>query len=230
MGKGNILGIIPARGGSKRIPGKNKKLLAGKPLVCYAIEAAIQSLKLTHIVLSTDDEDILKIGRKYPDLTVIKRPLEIAGDEAPAISYVKHALHVLDHEFDLTVIIQPTSPLTSPADIDNTISLLQENVGDSAVSIMKLDHAIHPFKMKTLDGSSLRPFIEDEKGRMAFHELPDIFVRNCSVYVSSMGVINEGRIIGDQCLGYEMPRNRSVDINDPIDFEFAEFLISKYVK
>ncbi len=212
------------------MPGKNKKLLAGKPLVSYAIEAALASKEITHWVLSTDDEDILKIGAAYEDLLCLKRPEEISGDHAPAISYMHHAIKVLDIGFDYTVIIQPTSPFTTGADIDNTIRLLYDSEADSSVSVMKLDHAIHPVKMKTMNGMKLNPFLEKEDGRMAAHELPELYVRNCSVYVSSIENIRQGKIIGDHCLGLVMPRERSIDINDPIDFEFANFIINKYGK
>ena len=222
--------IIPARGGSKRIPGKNKKLLAGKPLVSYAIEAAFQSTEITHLVLSSDDDEILSIGNNYEDLICLKRPVEISGDTAPAISYVQHTLGEIQVDFDYVVIIQPTSPFTTGQDIDNTIQLLTKSNADSSVSVMKLDHAIHPVKLKVLSGDILEPFIEEENGRMASHELPDLYVRNCSVYVSKIAIIKQGNVLGKRCLGYVMPRDRSIDINDPIDFEFASYLIRKYAK
>ena len=141
---------------------------------------------------------------------------------------MQHALSVLEKEYDYTAIIQPTSPFTTGADIDHTIRLLYDSDADSSVSVMKLDHAIHPVKLKTMEGPELKPFLEEENGRMAAHELPELYVRNCSVYVSSMAVIRAGKIIGDKCLGYEMPRERSIDINDPIDFDFAEFILKKH--
>lgn len=222
-----ILGIIPARGGSKRIPGKNKKKLGGKELVRYAIESTLKSKEITDFVLSSDDDDILKIGKEYQNLICLKRPSNISGDLAPAITYVNHAIETFSKEFDIVVIIQPTSPFTLGEDIDNTIKLLYHSDADSSVSIMKLDHAIHPVKLKTLQGFELKPFLEEESGRMAAHELPELFVRNCSVYASKINSIQSGKIIGDKCLGFEMPRERSIDINDPIDFEFAEFIIIK---
>jgi CMP-N,N'-diacetyllegionaminic acid synthase len=223
-----ILGIIPARGGSKRVPGKNKKLLDGKPLIEYVIDAALQSTYIHTIVVSSDDEEILEIVKKYPKLIGLLRPEEISGDEAQAITYVNHALASIDQTFDIIVIIQPSSPLTLASDIDATISMLvNDPMADSAVSVMRLDHAIHPVKLKVMEGSTLKPYLEEEKGRMAAHELPELYVRNCSVYIAKIENIKKGFIIGEQCLGYVMPREKSVDINDPIDFEFAEFLISR---
>lgn len=227
MDKIKILGIIPARGGSKRIPGKNKKKLDGKELVRYAIESTLSSKEITDFVLSSDDDEILKIGEDYQNLICLKRPTNISDDLAPAITYVNHVIETLSKEFDIVVIIQPTSPFTLGEDIDNTIRLLYNSDADSSVSIMKLDHAIHPVKLKTLQNLELKPFLEEESGRMAAHELPELFVRNCSVYASRINSIQSGKIIGDKCLGFEMPRERSLDINDPIDFEFAKFLIIK---
>lgn len=225
--KRNILAIIPARAGSKRIQNKNKKLLFGKELVCYAIEAALASTELTSIAVSSDDDDILYISSKYEGIVLLKRPAEISGDNAPAITYVEHALEELGKGYDIVVIIQPTSPFTTAGDIDDTIHLLYIDGVDSSVSVVKLDHAIHPVKLKVMKGNVLEPYYEPEKGRMAAHELPELYVRNGSVYASKIETIARGNIIGDRCLGFVMPRERSLDINDPIDFEFAEFLMMK---
>lgn len=224
-----ILGIIPARAGSKRIPGKNIKPLLGKPLVAYSIEAALKSKFLTHVAVSSDSAEVLNIAKHYPKVTLINRPSELADDHSPAIDYVKHTLQTLSEKFDLVVILQPSSPLTLPEDIDGTIQLLlQHPEADSSVSVMKLDHAIHPVKLKVKKDDVLLPFLEEENGRMAAHELPELYVRNCAVYVSRSTTVAQGKIIGDHCMGFLMPRERSVDINDPIDLAFAEFLMSKY--
>ena len=229
-----ILGIIPARGGSKRIPGKNTKLFCGRPLIEYIIESSLHSKFLDRIVINSDDEKVLNIGSKYPEIIRIKRPDELSGDKARAIEYVRHTIDVLNQgnneQFDIVVILQPTSPLTTGEDIDNTIQILINAKSDSAVSVMKLNHAIHPVKMKTMEKGRLFPFIEEENGRMAEDELPEIYVRNCSVYASTINTIQQNKIIGDDCRGYLMPSIRSVDINDLLDFEFAEFLMTKQLK
>jgi len=218
-----VLGIIPARAGSKRIPGKNRKLLAGKELVRYSIEAALQARFLTDVVVSSDDPQILKIATEYAGVLALERPSEISGDTALAITFVNHALGEIDKVYDAVAIIQPSSPFTLGSDIDSTINLLSPEV-KSAVSVMKLDHAIHPYKLKVMEGTSLIPYLEEEQGRMAAHEMPDIYVRNGSVYVSTIDLIASGKIIGEVCSGYVMPRERSIDINDELDFKFAEFM------
>lgn len=222
-----ILGIIPARAGSKRLPRKNKLPFQGKPLIKHIIESACKASLLDQLVVNTDDLEILSYKDEFPSVKFLARPKSISGDDAAAIAYVQHTLRELetvDSHFDIVVILQPTSPLTLPEDIDSTIQTLLDSKADSAVSVVKLDHATHPVKMKTLNGNILEPYLEEENGRMAEKDLPEIYVRNCSVYVSKRSVIAEGRIIGDKCLAYVMPRERSVDINDSMDFAFAEFL------
>lgn len=230
--KSKVLAIIPARGGSKRIPNKNKKKLGGKEMIRYAIDAALNSKLLTSIVISSDDEEILDISKTYAEIIPIVRPNDISGDKASAITYVQQAIEYLKDNFarsyDIVVIIQPSSPFTLGCDIDETISLLLDSDdADSSVSVMRLDHAIHPVKLKTLVNNELIPYLEEEKGRMADYDLPELYVRNGSVYVSKIENIKKNKIIGDKCLGYVMPRERSLDINDPIDFDFAEFLIQR---
>jgi CMP-N,N'-diacetyllegionaminic acid synthase len=226
-----ILGIIPARAGSKRLPGKNTKLFDGKPLITYSIASALNSTLITDIAVSSDSEEVLQIASNYQSVKAIKRPAELAGDLSPAIDYVKHAMEQYEKAFDYVVIIQASSPLTHSNDINQTIQLLLNHPeADSSVSVMHLDHAIHPVKLKTMKDNVLLPYWEEENGRMAAHELPELFVRNCAVYVSSKKSLESGKIIGDHCLGYLMPRERSVDINELIDFEFAELLYKKYFK
>ncbi len=227
-----VLGIIPARKGSKRIPNKNWKELNGKPLITYMIEAALSAKSLDKIVVSTDATEVVAVCKKYPSIEVVMRPEQLAGDESPAVDYVKQVLDVLKEKYqesyDMTVILQPTSPLTLGEDIDATVNcLIKDRQADSAVSVVKLNHMVHPYKLKVMKDSVLLPFIEEENGRMAAHELPQVFVRNCAVYVSRVSVIDSNRIIGDHCIGHEMPESRSIDINDPLDFDFAEFLMLK---
>ena len=223
------LGIIPARKGSKRVAGKNTRLLLGVPLVEYAIKACANARRLSKVVVSSDDPAVEEIVKKYYNITFIRRPDELAADESPAIDYVRHALKVVDKEgpFDATVIIQPTSPFVQPEDIDNTVELLERTGTDSAVSVVKIEQMHHPFKLKVLESDRLLPYLADEKGIKAAYELPDVYARNGAVYASKLSTILKGSILGESCAGYVMPFERSIDINYPIDFDFAEFLASK---
>jgi CMP-N,N'-diacetyllegionaminic acid synthase len=222
-----VLGIIPARAGSKRLPGKNTRELGGKPLVAWVIEAARASRRLARLVVSSDDARVLEIARSYDPQLALARPAELASDTSPAIDYVRHALAAAGSGFDAIAILQPSSPLTSPADIDGTLELLEHSGADTAVSVMRLDHAVHPAKLKRFAGDRLVPYLEEERGRMAEHELPEVWVRNCAVYATRLAVIERGVIIGDDCRGYRMPRERSVDINEEIDLQLAGLLLAR---
>lgn len=225
------LGIIPARAGSKRCPRKNVRILGGKPLVAWTIEAALAAHTLDRLVVSSDDPEVLGIAARYDARLPLERPAELATDESLAIEYVHHAIRTLeaagDGPYDAVAIIQPSSPFTQSADIDATVNLLATSGADSAVSVAKVDFMVHPFKLKTMDGDRLLPFLEAESGRMAAHQLPVIFARNGCVYVTRRAALEAGQVIGDDCRGHVMPRERSVDINDEIDLHYAEFLMSR---
>lgn len=200
----------------------------GKPLVTYALEAALAVDLFTTLVVTTDDSSIQAITKTYTDprLVVLQRPEHLSNDQSKAIEYVHHALNKLEGEtdYDIVVIVQVTSPFTTAADIKGTIELLINEGADSAVSVVRLEQAMNPYKMKVMHGNKLLPFGPAENDIMAEHELPEIFVRNGSVYASTLQTFLSGRIIGDDCRGYVMPPERSVDINTELDFRFAQFL------
>ena len=228
----NVLAIVPARGASKRVPRKNLRTLGGKSLTARAVEACLGAQSLGRIVISSDSAEILATARAYPSVLPLQRPPEFSTDASPAIDFVRHALKSLEVDgasrFDAVAIIQPSSPFTASADIDATVSALAAAPhADSAVTVMELEHSIHPAKLKRMDGKQLLPYIEDERGRMAVHELPKVFVRNCSVYVTRRACLEKGSILGDVSFGVVMPRERSLDINDEFDWSLAEFLFQR---
>lgn len=225
-----ILGIVPARAGSKRIPGKNLRLLGGKTLVERAIELGLASASISTLCVTSDDREVLAIARRFPSVVSIERPSDLATDEAPAIGYVRHALAVAERygdEYEAIAILQPSSPLTRPEDVEGTLEVLVRSGAESAVSVVKLGHSIHPAKLKVLSGDRLVPYLEAERGRMAEHELPEVYVRNCAVYSSLRRLIEAGRILGEDCRAFIMPAERSVDINNEIDLQFAQFLFER---
>jgi CMP-N,N'-diacetyllegionaminic acid synthase len=224
-----ILGIIPARKGSKRVPGKNTRSLGGVPLIEYSLKACKRARSFTSLIVSSDDEKVKEIVGLHSDVSFVRRPDEFATDTSPAIEYVRHALAVTKGRWDVIVIVQPTTPFVRAEDIDGTINLLISKEAKSAVSVMRIEQMHHPFKLKVMDRDGiLLPFLQDEGNIKAAHELPDVYTRNGGVYASTMDVIEKGMVIGEPCVGYVMPNERSIDINYPVDFEFAEFLASKY--
>ena len=233
LNKHKILAIIPAREGSKRELQKNFRPFAGTTLTDITIEHALKSKLITDVVLSSDSDEVLAIGSKYNGVISLKRPEEFSTDTSPAIEFVRHTLQVMEpkkgYTYDMVVILQPSSPLRYVEDIDNTIELLAGNPdADSSVSVVKIDHMVHPVKLKVLKGKELLPYIEEEKGRFAAHELPDVYVRNCAVYVTwRRDLETRPDVIGNKSLAYEMPAEISADINSMMDFEFAEYLYKK---
>lgn len=232
----NILGIIPSREGSKRVPQKNFRPFADTTLMDLAINQALESKFITKIVVNSDAAQVKEIVSKYKSqgIDYLERPKELATDESPAIEYMIQTINhysALGLEYDWVVIIQPSSPLRDGKDIDNTIQLLFENNNaDSAVSVVKLPHMIHPHKLKTMNGVLLEPWLVDEGQKTSAYELPDIFVRNCAVYVFKISNLIKGITYGNTTIAYIMPSESSVDINDPIDFDFAEFLFTRLKK
>lgn len=228
-----ILAIIPAREGSKRVPHKNFRAFANTTLLDLAIQQALDAKLVDRIVVNSDAPQVQAIAAKYEakGIDFLERPKELASDESPAIDYMIQTINHYQSKgilYDWVVIIQASSPLREGKDIDATIQLLKDNSsGDSAVSVVKLPHMIHPHKLKKMNGVTLEPWLVDEGQKTSAHELPDIFVRNCAVYVFKTSHLLQGITYGENSLGYIMPEETSVDINDMIDFEFAEY---KYIK
>ncbi|MBK9109317.1 MAG: acylneuraminate cytidylyltransferase family protein [Saprospiraceae bacterium] len=227
-----ILAIIPARSGSKRLPGKNLRYLGAKTLVQYAMDAALESKSLSKIILSSDADVILELSLAYgPQICAIKRPEQISQDDSPAIEYVEHALQemtMLGHSFpDYVVIIQPSSPFTKGIDIDACIEAMEKLNADCAASVREIEFDLHPSKLKCIQEGKLIPYFENEADKMARHLLQKVYVRNGSVYVSRMQLIQSGSILNNSCAAYIMPPERSLDINDALDWEFAEFMMNK---
>lgn len=221
------LGLVPARGGSRRLPGKNLKTLGGRTLVRRALDAAAGA-GLHLVALSSDDEVILAEGT---GVARVRRPDALATAEALAHDVVMHALGTLEAEgsprFDAVAIVQATSPLTLPEDITATVALLEASGAGSAVSVVRAGYATHPYKSLVLDGDRLRPFFAGAETLVPEEELPELWLRNGSVYVSRRDTLEGGRLLSDDVRGHPMPPERSVDINTPLDFAWAEFLLAQ---
>lgn len=224
------LGIVPARGGSQRIPRKNLQVVGGAPLVLRALRTALAATRLARVVVSSDDDEILGLVADLDPAASLRRPSELATSTAPAIGYVRHALAQVEdpsRPYEAVAIIQPSSPFTRPEDIDGCLELLEATAADSVVTVVELDHAFHPSKMKSLDGDRLVPLLMEEQGRTMAHELPPVYVRNGSVYACSRRAIDRGDLLGGDSRAVPMPRSRSLDLNSEFDLELARFLLSR---
>jgi len=221
-----VLGLIPARGGSRRITNKNLAVLEGKTLVRRALETSIAAGCFATVGLSSEDPAILAEADGLP-VELLERPPELATDTALTYDVVIHALSALDGTaFDAVAVVQCTSPFTAPEDLAGTVELLERTGAESAVSVTELESGLHPWKLKRLEGDRLLPFIQDDEMKPS-HELPPLWIRNGSVYVSRRSVIDGGRLVSDDVRGYPMPAERSLDIDTERDLEFARFLLER---
>ncbi len=229
----NVLGVITARGGSKRIPGKNLRPLLGKPLIEYTIKAALDSKLLTRVILSTDDDEIMKVGRDCGVEVPFKRPPELAGDATPTVDVVIQAVEFMEKQGffpDIIVILEPTSPLRQAEDIDKAIRKHIESDADSVVSVTQTDHW-HPIRAKKIEDDILHDYCLEEKEGVRRQDMPPAYFRNGAFYSVKRDVlINEHRLYGRTTRPYIMPPERSVDINEEIDFKLAETLLTECEK
>lgn len=221
-----IIAVIPARGGSKGVLKKNIRLLAGKPLIHYTIDAAKNSNYINHVIVSTDDDEIISISLA-DGAQVIRRPPEIAGDNAPTIEAV---LHVLDHcdEHDialkLVVLLQPTSPFRMSSDIDAALNIFLHNDCDSVVSVVETNHP--PYWNMVVKGSYLQPLFDQESLRMRRQDLPKTYLPNGAIYIASAEILKQTHsFYTPKTKPYIMPPERSLDIDSEFDLLFAETIM-----
>jgi CMP-N-acetylneuraminic acid synthetase len=200
-------------------------VLGGRTLVRRALETALAARCFAQVALSSDSEEILAQADGL-EVTTVRRPPMLATATARTYDVVMHALEELDpaaERFDALAVVQCTSPFTAPEDLAGAVELLERSGADSVVSVSRIDAAIHPLKLKVLEGDRLRPYLEEDHLAPS-HELPPVWARNGSIYVSRRGVIDGGELVGGDVRGYEMPAERSYDIDTPDDLAFAQFL------
>ncbi len=217
-----ILAIIPARGGSKGIPGKNIKLLAGKPLIAYSIEAARNSRFINRTIVSTDDEKIAKVAKKF-GAEVIVRPKELAEDTTPMDPVLKHVVDSLEKENyvpDIVVLLQPTSPLRTTKHLDEAIEKFLNGNFDSLISVEINRNPQHEIS----EEKYLIPAFKKIENR---DKRKPLIIENGAIYISKTDLIKKGKIRGEKIGYYEMDRYSSIDIDEPKDFEIVEQLFKK---
>lgn len=226
-----ILGVITARGGSKGIPRKNIKLLDGKPLIAYTIEAAAQSRWLSRTIVSTDDFEIAEISKSFGADVPFLRPENLAEDKSTSIQVIQHALHWLKEnenaEYDYVMILQPTSPFRTAEDIDACIEKIIETGADSVMSMVELvDFSVK--KIKRIEDDVIVSVFEEEGNQSSFrNDGEKLYKRNGAVYLTKVEVLLKDDLFGTVSRPYGMPLERSLDINEPYDFFLAECYFQK---
>lgn len=217
-----VLAIITARGGSKGVPKKNIRDLGGKPLIAWTIEAAKKSKFIDRIILSSDDQEIIQIAQRYGCEVPFVREASLATDTSTSMDVVIDAIERCPG-FDWVILLQPTSPLRTAEDIDAAMEVCLSSGADSCVSVTEVEES--PFWMYRIENSRLTPILEPS-GVSRRQDLPEIYSLNGAVYISQVkSLLEKKSFLRSDSVSYIMPRNRSVDIDTEIDFDFLEYLI-----
>ena len=228
----NVLGVIPARGGSKGIPTKNLAPLGGRPLLAYTADAVNDSKKLTRTIVSTDDERIADCARSLGLEVPFIRPSSLAADDAPMLPVLQHAISAMradGFETDMVVLLQPTSPLRSGQHIDAAIDWLQRVRGDSVVSVVEVPHQFNPTSVMRVEEGLLKPFL-DSPSATRRQDKPKLFARNGpAVLAVHTHVIDGGSLYGDEVWPLLMTAEDSLDIDTPWDLRLAESIMAARV-
>ena len=221
----SFIGIVPARGGSKRLPNKNLLYLAGKPLIAWTLEAALKSKYLDHIVVSSDKDEILKVARDY-GVETVKRPKELATDSAKTVDVVRHVLESIKKEYNYIVLLQPTSPLRTERHIDESIEFLISKNADAVISVCETEYP--PLWCNTLpEDLSMENFIRKEVVEKRSQDLPKYYRLNGAIYICKSDELIKQKtfFLNKNIYAYIMDRKSSIDIDDETDFLLAETLI-----
>lgn len=226
----NVLGLVPARGGSKGVPRKNVRPLAGRSLIAYAADAASGSGVLDRVVLSTDADDIaaegLRVGLDVPFL----RPGELAADDTPMLAVLQHAITALDAQgwaTDMLVLLQPTSPLRRPEHIRRAVETLRDTKADSVVTVVELPRHLSPDYVMRLENGRLRPFLPEGAHVARRQDARLAYSREGTVYACWRATIERfGNIYGDDCRPLLIDPGESLSIDSAADWEAAERLLS----
>ena len=225
--KEKFLAIIPARGGSKRLPRKNILELCGKPLIAWSIEAGQKSKYIDKVVVSSDDSEILDIAKKF-EADVLRRPNNLATDTSTTFDVIKHILDNIEG-FDYIVLLQPTSPLRDENHIDMAIKLLQDKNADAVISVSETDH--NPLWSNTLDDSlSMKNFLKDEVLNKRSQDLKKYYRLNGGIYICETNKLlaQKSFFLKENIYAYKMDKQSSIDVDDEADFKIAEtFMMTK---
>jgi CMP-N-acetylneuraminic acid synthetase len=227
-----VLGIVPARGGSKGLPGKNIRLLAGRPLLDYTAEAARASQMIDRLILSTDSAEIADVGRQAGLEVPFLRPSTLAADDTPMVPVLEHAVAALVREGwvpDIVVVLQPTSPLRRPEHIRAAVTMLRETNADSVVTVVEVPRHFSPDYVMRLDDGRLKPFLPEGAGLTRRQEARPAFARDGTVYACWRSTLERFHgIYGDDCRPLLLDPSESVSIDTLADWQTAERALDKW--
>ena len=227
----HILGIIPARSGSKGIPNKNIANLNGKPLIYYTIRESLKADCLERIVVSTDSKEIAEIATSLGIDVPCIRPKHLATDTSKTIDVILHMLDFLqsndNYKPDIVILLQPTAPLREAFQIDDAVNCLLNSPADSLVSLCRL-HEPHPYKLKSIKDGFVQPFIEGTTSCSPRQLLPEVYKLNGALYIAYRDTLYKKQsFFGEKVLPYIMDDYCSVNIDGPLDLKLAELLLNE---
>ncbi len=231
--KPKMLAIIPARGGSKGVPRKNIRMVGGKPLIAYSIEAALAAGDVFHrVIVSTDDAEIAEIAQSYGAEVPFLRPQNLGDDKMPMIPVLQHAVRFVeeqDHiQLDWVFLLQPPAALRTVEDILAAVHLAEQGGSDSVISVVQV-FAVHPILMKKIEDGRLLPFcVEEKEGTRRQDYQPAAYMRNGAIYLTRRDVImKDGSIWGKEICPYVMPEERSLNVDSEWDLKLIDLALSE---
>ncbi|WP_395822287.1 acylneuraminate cytidylyltransferase family protein [Devosia sp.] len=224
-----IVGVVPARGGSKSIPHKNIALLGDRTLLAYTADAAASATLLDRTILSTDSAEIADVGRSLGLEVPYQRPAGLAEDTTPILPVLLQLLDWLEQggtAVEAFVLLQPTSPFRNAEDIDGAVRLLRSRDADSVVTVVPVPHQFNPVSVMKMEDGRLTSFLPGPPV-LRRQDKPEVFARNGpAVLVLRPRILRRGILYSEATYGYEMPAERSVDIDGPDDLALAERMLS----
>lgn len=225
-----VLGIIPARGGSKGVPRKNIKVLGDKPLISYTIEIAKAAPSISTLIVSTDDNEIAKVARKYGAEIPFLRPEELSTDTTPMVSVLKHVISFYAQKeeiFDAICLLQPTTPFRTVEDIENCVDIMTKTNADTVITTVRVPDVFNPYWVYTQKGETLSLSVAGET-KPRRQDLPLAFGRAGSVYLMKPdNVMKNNSLYGNKIMGYEIPHERNINIDTLSDWEKAECFLKR---
>ena len=227
-----VLAIIPARGGSKGLPGKNIMDLAGKPLIAWSIEAANESKHIDRCVVSTDDHEIAEISKQYGGDVPFIRPAEFARDQTSSMDVVTHAVKTLNEQgqtYDYIALLEPTSPLRSKTDIDQALRMLDENreSARAIVGVCKSESGHPAFSASINQAGLLEPYQSEKFGVLRRQDITDLYYFEGTIYISETNhLLDTLSFYSNKTMPYIVPRWKSIEIDELFDMIIAEAVIN----
>lgn len=227
-----IVGLVPARGGSKGIHNKNITDLGGKPLIYYTLHEASKVSSIQRLFISTDSEIIRSICTELGFTIPFLRDKDLARDETKTVDVVLNVLDLLEKRFgeiyDYVCLLQPTSPFRIAEDIQRCVDIVLESGCDSVVSLAEVDEP-HPFKMKVINNGIVEPFISGSDSSVPRQSLPPVYALNGAIYFCKTELLyNTHNFFSKNTVAYVMPSERSININNQMDLELAKVLLQKF--